>query len=202
MITKFIIPVLLYSLSALEPVISTETMELHYNKHFRSYIENLNKLVDGTSYQGMTMVQIVQNAPEGPLLNNAGQALNHTLYFTQFNPQPASPMPQSILYEAVNKEFGDFETFKEEFTKSSLSLFGSGWVWLAADKEGKLYIRQYPNGLNPVRDNLIPLLGFDLWEHAYYVDYRNKRADHVKALWQIIDWETISQRYSDRHLQW
>lgn len=202
MITKFIIPVLLYSLSALEPVISTETMELHYNKHFRSYIENLNKLVDGTSYQGMTMVQIVQNAPEGPLLNNAGQALNHTLYFTQFNPQPASPMPQSILYEAVNKEFGDFETFKEEFTKSSLSLFGSGWVWLAADKEGKLYIRQYPNGLNPVRDNLIPLLGFDLWEHAYYVDYRNKRADHVKALWQIIDWEIISQRYSDRHLQW
>ncbi|SUB77368.1 superoxide dismutase [Porphyromonas macacae] len=197
MIAKFILPVLLYSMSALQPVISTETMELHYGKHFRGYVENLNKIVPGTEYEEMSLVEIVQKAPEGALLNNAGQALNHTLYFEQFTPKQRISAPEKELGDAIKRDFGSFDEFKAVFSKAANSLFGSGWAWLSTDKEGYLHITQDANGLNPVRNGLTPLLGIDVWEHAYYLDYRNKRADHVAGLWTIIDWDIVGKRYRD-----
>lgn len=188
-------PELPYANDALEPVISRQTIDYHYGKHLQTYVNNLNNLVPGTEYEGKDLVSIVATAPDGAIFNNAGQVLNHTLYFLQFSPNPARPEPTSKLAEAIRRSFGSFENFQKEFTATAVGLFGSGWAWLSADKEGKLYITKEPNGSNPVRAGLIPLLGFDVWEHAYYLDFRNRRADHIQALWKIIDWEKVEQRF-------
>ena len=187
-----------YAPEALEPVISRETIGYHHGKHLQAYVDNLNKLAAGTEYEDMPLEDIVRKA-QGGIFNNAGQILNHNLYFTQFAPVadlPAQNRPCGKLAEAINREFGSFEAFKAEFEQKGVTLFGSGWVWLAADKDGRPVITQEQNAGNPVTRGLKPLMTMDVWEHAYYIDYRNRRAAHLQALWQIIDWEEINRRYT------
>ena len=188
-------PKLPYAENALEPVISQQTIQLHYGKHLQTYVNNLNNLVPGTKFEGKTVEEIVATAPDGGIFNNAGQVLNHTLYFTQFTPSQKSAEPTGKLAEAIKRDFGSFAEFQKKFNEASTTLFGSGWSWLAADKSGKLHITKEANGSNPIRAGLTPLLGFDVWEHAYYVDYQNRRADHINALWKIINWEEVEKRY-------
>lgn len=192
----FSMPNLPYATDALVPVISRETVELHYGKHLQAYVTQLNALIQGTEYEKMNLEELVEKAPEGPIFNNAGQVLNHTLYFRQFRPVGlgSSSTPEGKLAEAINEAFGDFEAFKKQMNTASTTLFGAGWAWLAQQKDGKLTIVKCPNGDNPVRHGMVPLLGFDVWEHAYYVDFQNRRADHVNALWGIIDWSIIASR--------
>ena len=187
-------PKLPYAHDALEPVISQQTIDYHYGKHLQTYVNNLNSLVPGTEYEGRTVEEIVATAPDGAIFNNAGQVLNHTLYFLQFDPKPSRKEPEGELAKAIQRDFGSFENFKKEFNAAATGLFGSGWAWLAVDKDGNLYITKEPNGSNPLRAGLKPLLGFDVWEHAYYLDYQNRRADHLKSLWDIIDWEVVETR--------
>lgn len=194
MTMNFQMPKLPYAQNALEPVISQQTIEYHYGKHLQNYVNTLNQLVAGTEFEGKNIEYVVANCPEGPMYNNAGQVLNHDLYFLQFNPKPKHNQPQGKLAEAIKRDFGSFEKFQEEFNAASTSLFGSGWSWLSVDKDGKLHITKETNAGNPVRSGLKPLLGFDVWEHSYYLDYQNRRADHIKALWSIIDWEVVEGR--------
>ena len=158
-------------------------------------MNNLNGLLSGSGFEEATLEEIVCKATGG-IQNNAGQILNHELYFAQFVAKPAKTEPTGALAEAIVRDFGSFEAFKEDFQKKGATLFGSGWVWLSADKDGKLVITQEPNAANPVQKGLKPLLTFDVWEHAYYLDYQNRRPDHLAALWQIIDWDVISARYN------
>ncbi len=187
-------PKLPYANDALEPVISRETVDFHYGKHLQAYVNNLNTLVVGTEYEGKSVEQIVASAPDGALFNNAGQVLNHTLYFLQFAHKPLKQRPTGRLADATVRDFGSFDAFKTEMNKASVGLFGSGWVWLAVDKDGKLHITREANGSNPLRNGMKPLLGFDVWEHAYYIDFRNRRADHIEKLWEIIDWSVVESR--------
>ena len=179
---------------SLAPVISDETLSFHYGKHLQTYVDNLNKLVPGTEYEGKSLEEIVMNAT-GAIFNNAGQILNHNLYFTQFAPQPSQTAPTGKLASQIDKQWGSFEVFKADFEQKGTDLFGSGWVWLAAEKDGTLVINKEPNADNPVTKAQIPLLTFDVWEHAYYLDYQNRRAAHLKELWKIVDWEVIEGRY-------
>ena len=185
-----------YAMVALEPVISAQTLSFHHGKHLQAYVDNLNKLLPGSEYEGMTLEDIVRKAPAGAVFNNAGQILNHELYFTQFKPiGEAAHVPKGALAAQIEKQWGSVEAFKAEFEAKGVGLFGSGWVWLSADKDGKLVITQEANAANPVLKGLKPLLTFDVWEHAYYLDYQNRRAAHLAALWQIVDWEVVEKRY-------
>lgn len=183
-----------YAIDALEPVISRQTLEFHHGKHLAGYVNNLNTLLEVSPLAGLPLEEIVLKA-EGGVLNNAGQILNHELYFEQFTGEQTKTAPTGQLAEAIARDFGSFETFKEAFQKGGATLFGSGWVWLSADKDGKLVITQETNASNPIQKGLKPLLTFDVWEHAYYLDYQNRRADHLAALWQIVDWSVIEKRY-------
>ena len=187
-------PQLPYAPNALEPVISEQTINFHYGKHLQNYVNTLNNLIKGTELEGKSVEEIVKVAPEGPVFNNAGQALNHTLYFIQFKSPVSGNVPQGKIAEAINSSFGDFETFKKEFTQAAVSLFGSGWAWLSQDQSRKLVITKEPNGGNPLRSGLNPLMGIDVWEHAYYLDYQNRRPDHIAAVWDIIDWGVVGKR--------
>ena len=191
---KFELMALPYANDALEPVISKQTLEFHHGKHLAAYVNNLNALLPGSGFEEASLEEIVCKATGG-ILNNAGQILNHELYFGQFSSPKADNAPKGKLAEAIVRDFGSFEAFKEAFQKSGATLFGSGWVWLSADKDGKLVITQEVNAANPIQKFLKPLLTFDVWEHAYYLDYQNRRPDHLAALWQIIDWEVIGKRY-------
>ena len=192
---KFELMALPYAQNALEPVISKETIAFHHGKHLAGYVNNLNGLLEESPLAGLPLEEIVLKA-EGGMLNNAGQILNHNLYFGQFAAPKADNKPVGNLAEAIDRDFGSFEAFKEEFQKKGATLFGSGWVWLSADKNGKLVITQEPNAANPIQKGLKPLLTFDVWEHAYYLDYQNRRPDHLAALWQIINWEVVESRLS------
>ena len=183
-----------YAPEALEPVISKETIAFHHGKHLAGYVNNLNGLLEGSPLAEFPLEEIVMKA-EGGMLNNAGQILNHNLYFGQFTSPKADNKPVGKITEAIARGFGSFEAFKEEFQKKGATLFGSGWVWLSADKDGKLVITQETNAANPIQKGLKPLLTFDVWEHAYYLDYKNRRPDHLAALWQIVDWEVIEGRW-------
>ena len=194
LIMTYQMPTLPYAKDALSPVISKETIDYHYGKHLQTYVNNLSSLVSGTPYEGKTVEEIVATAPDGAIFNNAGQVLNHTLYFLQFTPYPSASKPQGALAEMIRRDFGNFENFKDEMTKASSTLFGSGWAWLALNKDGKLVIVKEANGGNPLRQGMKPLLGFDVWEHAYYLDYQNRRTDHLARLWDIIDWEVVQKR--------
>ena len=191
---KFELMALPYAIDALEPVISKQTLEFHRGKHLAGYVNNLNILLEGSPLAGLPLEEIALKA-QGGMLNNAGQILNHELYFWQFTGEPTKSAPTGKLAEAIARDFGSFEAFKEAFQKSGTTLFGSGWVWLSADKDGKLVITQETNAANPIQKGLKPLLTFDVWEHAYYLDYQNRRPEHLAALWQIIDWNVIEQRY-------
>lgn len=190
----YTMPTLPYANNALEPVISQNTIDYHYGKHLQTYVNNLNALVPGTAFEGKNIEEIVATAPAGAIFNNAGQVLNHTLYFLQFTPAPTQKVPTGKLAEAINQNFGNFENFKDEMTNAGTTLFGSGWVWLAMNQDGKLVIIQEANGGNPITQGMKPLLGFDVWEHAYYLDYQNKRTDHINQLWNIIDWDVVASR--------
>ena len=191
---KFELMVLPYAMDALEPVISEQTLEFHHGKHLAGYVNNLNGLLEGSPLAGLPLEEIVCKA-EGGMLNNAGQILNHNMYFGQFTGEPTKSAPTGQLADAIERDFGSFEAFKEAFQKAGATLFGSGWVWLSSDKDGKLLITQETNAANPVQKGLKPLLTFDVWEHAYYLDYQNRRPDHLAALWQIINWDVIEKRY-------
>ena len=182
-----------YEANALEPVISKETLGFHHGKHLNAYVNNLNGLIEGTKYEEMPLEEIVKTA-DGGVFNNAGQILNHNLYFKQFRAPKAENKPTGVIAQWIDQQFGSFEAFKEEFTKKGATLFGSGWVWLSVDKDGKLQITQETNAGNPMQRGFRPLLTFDVWEHAYYIDYQNRRPDHLNALWQIIDWDVINER--------
>ena len=190
---KFSLMALTYAPEALEPVISRETIAFHHGKHLAAYVNNLNGLLEGSGFENATLEEIVCKA-QGGILNNAGQILNHELYFGQFTAPKADNQPVGKLAEAIVRDFGSFDAFKEAFQKAGATLFGSGWVRLSADKDGKLVITQETNAANPVQKGLKPLLTFDVWEHAYYLDYQNRRPDHLAALWQIIDWSVIESR--------
>ena len=193
-IMTYPMPTLPYAKDALSPVISQETVDYHYGKHLQTYVNNLNSLVPGTPFEGKTVEEIVSTAPDGAIFNNAGQVLNHTLYFLQFTPSPQQEVPSGELAKAIERDFGNFENFKNQMTEAATTLFGSGWAWLALDKDGKLVIIKEPNGSNPIRQGMKPLLGFDVWEHAYYLDYQNRRSEHLSNLWKIIDWEVVKNR--------
>ena len=181
---KFELIQLPYAANALEPVISKETIEFHHGKHLQTYVNNLNNLIQGTKFENATLEQIVAES-DGAIFNNAGQTLNHNLYFTQFSPYGGG-RPTGALAKAIDATWGSFENFQKEFVAAGTGLFGSGWVWLAKDKDGKLSITKEANGSNPVAHGLKPILGFDVWEHAYYLDYRNRRPDHLGYRWQKI----------------
>ena len=205
-----------YALDALEPVISKQTLEFHHGKHLQAYVDNLNKLIAGTELEGKTLEEIIVISSDSSsvipdltgnlkaIFNNAGQILNHELYFSQF--KAASPvistgstpvMPDLIghLKSQIEKQWGSIDAFKAEFESKGTTLFGSGWVWLQANAEGELYIAQYGNADNPVAHGFKPILTLDVWEHAYYLDYQNRRAAHLTALWQIVNWDIIENRY-------
>ena len=190
---KFELISLPYEANALEPVISAQTIGFHHGKHLQGYVNNLNAAIEGTPFADKDLVEIVKTATGG-MLNNAGQILNHNLYFHQFRSPLAGNKPTGKLAEAIDAQFGSFEEFQKAFVQAGTSLFGSGWVWLSADAGGKLIITQETNAANPVQKGLRPLLTFDVWEHAYYLDYQNRRPDHLNALWQIVDWEVIGNR--------
>ena len=182
-----------YAPEALEPVISAQTLNFHHGKHLAAYVNNLNTLLPGSGMENLSLEEIVCQATGG-ILNNAGQILNHELYFGQFTAPKQDNAPSGKMAEAIARDFGSFEAFKEEFQKKGATLFGSGWVWLSADKDGKLVITQEANAANPIQKGLTPLLTFDVWEHAYYLDYQNRRPDHLAALWQIVDWKVVEGR--------
>lgn len=190
---KFELPVLPYATDALEPVISKQTIELHYGKHLQTYITNLNNLIPGTKFENADLETIVKES-DGAIFNNAGQTLNHNIYFLSFSPNGGGE-PKGKLAEAIKAEWGSFENFKKEFNAAAVSVFGSGWAWLAKDASGKLQITKEQNAGNPVTKGLTPLLGIDVWEHAYYLDYQNRRADHLNEIWKIINWDAVEARY-------
>ena len=184
-----------YTPDALAPVISAETMRFHHGKHLQGYVDNLNKLIAGTEYENMSLEEIVCKA-DGAIFNNAGQILNHNLYFTQFKRYTyATSGPTGQLKEQIEKQWGSIEAFQQEFVAKGVSLFGSGWVWLSSAPDGSLVITQEPGANNPVTKGLKPLLTFDVWEHAYYLDYQNMRAAHLQELCKIVDWGVVEVRY-------
>ena len=184
-----------YESNALEPVLSKQTVEFHHGKHVQAYLNNLNGLIKGTQFEASSLVEIVKNS-DGGIFNNAAQVWNHEFYFFTFSPKGGGE-PSGALAEAINKQFGSFEDFKKELNAASVSLFGSGWAWVSKDNSGKLVITKESNAGNPLKAGLVPLLGFDVWEHSYYLDYQNLRADHISALWNIIDWKVVEKRFSE-----
>ena len=183
-----------YAADALAPVISKETVEFHHGKHLLAYVNTLNSLIPGTEFENADLLDIVRKS-EGKIFNQAGQVLNHNLYFTQFG-RNAGGAPKGALADAIAKEWGSFEAFQAAFLEACTGLFGSGWVWLASDENGVLTIEKEPNAGNPIRKGLNPLLGFDVWEHSYYLGYQNRRADHIKDLWSIVRWDVVEERYN------
>jgi len=186
-------PKLPYRSDALMPALSSKTVECHYGKHGKGYIDNLNKLIKGTEFERLELEDIIKQS-NGALFNNASQAWNHIFYFFSFSPYGGGE-PEGELADAIIAQFGSFEAFKKEFVDAGVKLFGSGWVWLSKTTEGNLIITQESNAGNPLTKGLSPLLAFDVWEHAYYLDYQNKRAEALNALWDIVDWDIISSRY-------
>lgn len=178
---------------ALAPLISKETIAYHYGKHHAAYVANLNKLIKGTPYESMTLEEIVKKAPQGPLFNNAAQVWNHTFYWNCLAPN-AGGEPTGALAEAIRKNFGSFAKFKEQFTKKALGLFGSGWAWLVRNPDGTLTIEAASNAATPLTEGKTPLLTCDVWEHAYYIDYRNRRPAYLDAFWKLVDWKAVERR--------
>ena len=184
-----------YAPTALEPVISAQTLSFHHGKHLQAYVNNLNAALPGSEFEGLSLEEIICRS-SGGVFNNAGQILNHNLYFTQFRAPQADAAPKGALAAQIDKQFGSLEAFQAEFVAKGAGLFGSGWVWLQADAAGELSVAQYAGADNPVAHGFTPLLTFDVWEHAYYLDYQNRRPDHLKALWSLVDWEVVAQRYA------
>jgi Fe-Mn family superoxide dismutase len=192
--SRFELPELGYQLGDLAPMMSQETLSFHYGKHFRTYVDNLNQLVDGSHYEGLPLEDIVRKAPEGALANNAGQVLNHKLFFEQFLPTHHAKQPTGEFLFLIEQSFESLEKMIEQLDKAAATFFGSGWTFLAMNEEGELKILSLPNGDNPLRYNLKPLLAIDVWEHAYYLDYQNRRKDYLKNFWLLVNWHVVSTR--------
>lgn len=185
-----------YAYDALAPQLSEETLHYHHDKHYVGYVNKLNELIVDTPYADQPLEDIILSA-DGPVYNNAAQAWNHEFYFEQLSPRPQKE-PSGALLEAINRSFGSLDEMKAQMSKAAAGLFGSGWVWLAEDKSGRLAVVSEANAGNPMRHGMKPLLTIDVWEHAYYIDYRNRRPDAVAALWDRIDWKVVGARYEKR----
>lgn len=190
---KFLLPELPYAHNALSPIISEETIGFHYGKHHQTYVNNLNNLVEGTEFENLDLDTIIKKA-DGAIFNNAAQIWNHNFYFFSLTPESGNKISDDLL-GAINNNWGNLDDFKSEFNKAAISVFGSGWAWLVKDTAGKLSIVKESNAGNPLTSGLQPLLTFDVWEHAYYLDYQNRRADYVAALWDVVNWKAVSDRY-------
>lgn len=190
---NFELPKLNYELNALEPHISQKTLEFHYGKHHQTYITNLNKLIVGTEFENSTLEEIIKSA-SGGVFNNAAQVWNHTFYWEGFSPKGGG-VPKGKIADAINNAFGSFDAFKEKFATAAATLFGSGWAWLVKKADGSVEIVQESNAGNPMKSGLKPLLTCDVWEHAYYIDYQNRRVDYIASFWNLIDWDVIEKRF-------
>ena len=190
----FRLPELGYQLTDLAPMMSLQTLSCHYGKHFQTYIDNLNRMVNGSHFEGLNIEDVVRKAPEGPMANNAGQVLNHQLFFEQFLPAKNAKMPSGDLLFLIEQSFGSFGKMREVMDNAAKQLFGSGWVWLTINAEGKMQVLSLPNGDNPLRHGLKPLLTIDLWEHAYYLDYQNRKDKYLENFWLLVNWHVVSKR--------
>lgn len=186
------LPALPFAMDALAPVISKETLEYHYGKHHAAYVTNLNKLIVGTEFESLPLEEIIKKSPSGGIFNNAAQIWNHTFYWQGLAPKSGGE-PAGAVAEAIRKNFGSFDKFKEQFTKTAVTTFGSGWAWLVKTSDGKLSIESTSNAGTPLKDGRKPLLTCDVWEHAYYIDYRNNRAGYVEAFWKLVNWKFVAQ---------
>jgi superoxide dismutase, Fe-Mn family len=187
------LPELPYAKDALAPNISAETLEYHWGKHHKAYVDNLNKLIPGTEFTTMTLEEIVRRT-SGPVFNNAAQIWNHTFYWNSLSPTGGGE-PTGALADSINKSFGSFAQFKEKFTAAATSFFGSGWIWLTKQQDGNLVIEGTINAANPLKDRKQALFTLDVWEHAYYIDYRNARAKYVEAFWKIVNWKFAAENF-------
>ena len=193
----FTLPPLPYELDALQPIISRETLEFHYGKHHQTYVDKLNLLLPTTEFAPLTLEQIILKASPGPIFNNAAQVWNHTFYWHCLSPngQKGQKGPTGDLLAAIEKTWGSFDLFKAKFTEAAINTFGSGWAWLVKQPDGSLAITSTSNAGVPMTQNQKALLTVDVWEHAYYIDYRNARPKYVEALWEIIHWDFVNQQY-------
>lgn len=190
----FELPPLPYSRDALAPVLSEETLDYHYGKHHKAYVDNLNKLIPGTEFEGKSLEEIIRKAPPGGVFNNAAQVWNHTFYWHCMTPNGKED-PKGVLAEAINKKFGSFKDFKEAFNKAAVGTFGSGWAWLVKEKDGSLAIQSTSNAGTPMTEGKKALLTCDVWEHAYYIDYRNLRPKYVESFWEIVNWDFVMKNF-------
>lgn len=186
------LPALPFAMDALAPVISKETLEYHYGKHHAAYVTNLNKLIVGTEFENLSLEEIIKKAPGGGIFNNAAQIWNHSFYWQCLAPKSGGE-PTGAVGDAIKMNFGSFDKFKEQFTKIAVTTFGSGWAWLVKNADGKLAIESTSNAGTPLKDGKKPLLTCDVWEHAYYIDYRNNRGAYVEAFWKLVNWEAVSK---------
>lgn len=195
---KHLLPELPYALDALAPVMSADTLNYHYGKHLQTYLDNVNRMIEGTPFADMKLKDMITKA-QGALYNNAAQAFNHIIFFKQLTPTPTTISP--LLTQALVARFGSVDAFKSEFSNAAATLFGSGWVWLALDANNVLQIVPEPNAGNPITRNMRPLMCIDVWEHAYYIDYQNRRGDYIKNFWNLVNWDYIEKRIQDKNYQ-
>lgn len=195
---KHLLPELPYALDALAPAMSADTLNYHYGKHLQTYLDNVNRMIEGTPFADMKLKDMITKA-QGALYNNAAQAFNHIIFFKQLTPTPTTISP--LLTQALVAQFGSVDAFKSEFSNAAAALFGSGWVWLALDANNVLQIVPEPNAGNPITRNMRPLMCIDVWEHAYYLDYQNRRGDYIKNFWNLVNWDYIEKRMQDKNYQ-
>lgn len=195
---KHLLPELPYALDALAPIMSADTLNYHYGKHLQTYLDNVNRMIEGTPFADMKLKDMITKA-QGALYNNAAQAFNHIIFFKQLTPTPTTISP--LLTQALVARFGSVDDFKSEFSNAATTLFGSGWVWLALDANNVLQIVPEPNAGNPITRNMRPLMCIDVWEHAYYLDYQNRRGDYIKNFWNLVNWDYIEKRMQDKNYQ-
>ncbi|WP_444366417.1 superoxide dismutase [Prevotellamassilia timonensis] len=195
---KHLLPELPYALDALAPAMSADTLNYHYGKHLQTYLDNVNRMIEGTPFADMKLKDMITKA-QGALYNNAAQAFNHIIFFKQLTPTPTTISP--LLTQALVARFGSVDAFKSEFSNAAAALFGSGWVWLALDANNVLQIVPEPNAGNPITRNMRPLMCIDVWEHAYYLDYQNRRGDYIKNFWNLVNWDYIEKRMQDKNYQ-
>jgi superoxide dismutase, Fe-Mn family len=188
------LPPLPYPKDALAPHISAETLEFHHDKHHATYVTNLNKLIAGTEFENLSLEEIVKKAPAGGIFNNAAQVWNHTFYFNCMGPNGGGE-PSGALADAINKAFGSFADFKEKFNASGAGNFGSGWTWLVKNADGSVEIVNTSNAATPLTGDQVPLLTADVWEHAYYIDYRNARPKYLEAFWNVVNWDFVARNF-------
>lgn len=195
---KHLLPELPYAQDALAPAMSADTLNYHYGKHLQTYLDNVNRMIEGTPFADMKLKDMITKA-QGALYNNAAQAFNHIIFFKQLTPTPTTISP--LLTQALVARFGSVDAFKSEFSNAAAALFGSGWVWLALDANNVLQIVPEPNAGNPITRNMRPLMCIDVWEHAYYLDYQNRRGDYIKNFWNLVNWDYIEKIMQDKNYQ-